>query len=119
MDTPTTPIRTLHPPTWTGLALGLLFLVFCFFDNTAVRWWLMLPLAGAGAGIFLRQMKAAAGFERKVCLWGFWIILGLFVLRDLRMSQRLADLYDRMAEMNKSMGDAYKSFESLMNGKPR
>jgi hypothetical protein len=113
------PVVLFRPLTWAGLGLGVVFLVLCWFDNTAIRWWLMLPIAGAGSAILLRQVKHTAGLERKVCLYGLCALLGLFVLRDLRMSQKLADLYDRMTEVNRTMGGAYKSFESFMNGKPR
>lgn len=119
---PAQPARSgfrFHPLTWAGLALVVLFLVLCGFDNTAIRWWLMLPLAGAGSAILLRQVRHAVGLERKVCLWGFWILLGLLVLRDLRMSQKLADLYDKMQEVSRNVNDAYRSFETFMNGKPR
>jgi hypothetical protein len=54
----------------------------------------MLPLA-IGAVIALRQqIKIASGFEKKVCVVGFWLALSLIVIRDINMSYRICEVVD-------------------------
>lgn len=117
-ESPSPPVRPdfrFHPLTWAGVLAGTAFIVLCRFDNTAIRWWLILPLAGASAALFLLRARTAAGLERRVCLAGFWVVLAVFLLRDVRLSQKLADLYDRMEGIKGKV----RSFESFMNSTPR
>jgi hypothetical protein len=68
-------------------------------DRFAIRWWLMLPLAAASAALLFGSWKATGGLERRVCAGALGLLLFLVLARDIRMSQRLAGLYDRYAEI--------------------
>jgi hypothetical protein len=87
-------IKTFSPVTIAGLALILLFLYCLSVDTYVVRWWLMMPIASAGCGLFLIQRRRTTGAESRICLVGFWLMLILFLVRDAALSKELADLFD-------------------------
>ena len=79
-------IRPLPLATLAGLALTALFLVFCKIDTYVVRWWLMLPLAAAGGGLFLWRRKRGSAAESRVCTLGLCLLLALVVIPEIRIS---------------------------------
>ncbi len=84
--------------TWAACILGGLFVLFLFFEATTIRWWLMLPLAIASFVLFHIQRGQTSGLEKKVCDWGYWIVLVTFILRDMCISGQLVAAYQRMTE---------------------
>ena len=99
-------LKTFSPATFAGLALLALFAVCTQIDTCAVRWWLMLPLAAAGGGLLEVRRRNATGPEARVCAIGFWLLAALVLLRDVGLSRKLAELFDKMAEFNRNMNDA-------------
>lgn len=93
-------IKTFSPATFAGLALLLLFAVFTQIDTLVVRWWLMLPLAAAGCGLLESRRRNAAGLEARICAIGFWLLAAFVLLRDVGLSRKLAELFDKMTEIN-------------------
>ena len=97
-------IRSIPLVTLAGLALVVLFLVFCKIDDYAVRWRIMLPLAAAAGGLLLWRRKRAPRLESWVCTAGLCLLAALFLLRDIGMSDKLAELLDKVnrykAEVN-------------------
>ena len=89
-------IRSLPLATLAGLALVVLFLVFCKIDDYAVRWRIMLPLAAAAGGLLLWRRKRVSGLESWVCTAGLCLLAALFLLRDIGMSKKLAELLDKV-----------------------
>ena len=89
-------IRSIPLATLAGLALVVLFLVFCKIDDYAVRWRIMLPIAAAAAGLLLWRRKRAPGLESWACTAGLCLLAALFLLRDIGMSGKLADLLDKV-----------------------
>ena len=96
-------VKTFHPFTHVGLAAILAFTVL-FFTAVTYRWWVMLPLAIGAVVALSRQIKLVSGFERKVCVVGFWVALSLLVSRDIFMSNRICTVLDGFA----AMADAFK-----------
>lgn len=97
-------LKTFSPATFAGLALLVIFAVFTQIDTCAVRWWLMLPLAAAGCGLLEVRRRNATGPEARVCAIGFWLLAALVLLRDVGLSRKLAELFDKMAEFNRNVG---------------
>ena len=88
---------TMSSMTLAACGLALLFLVFMFFEATTIRWWLMLPLAVASAVLFNIQRGQTTSCEKTVCVWGFWVIIALAVLRDMCLSGQLVAAYHRLS----------------------
>jgi len=91
-------IRSLPLATLAGFVLIGLFLYFCKIDEYAVRWRLMLPLAAVAGGILYWQRKSVSGIESWICTAGLCILVALFLLRDIGMSNKLAELLDKMTQ---------------------
>lgn len=89
-------LKSISPATYIGLALVVLFLVFCKIDDYAVRWRLMLPLAAAAGGLLFWRRKRGAGLESRICTAGLCMLVALFLLRDIGMSNKLAELLDQV-----------------------
>jgi hypothetical protein len=97
-------IKTFSPATFAGLALLLLFAVFTQIETCVVRWWLMLPIAAAGCGLLESRRRSATGLEARVCAIGFWLLAAFLLLRDVGLSRKLAELFDKMKQFNDQMG---------------
>ncbi len=87
---------SFSPLTWAALALGLLFVLFMFIEATTIRWWVMLPLALVSFAFFKIQLGQTEGVEKKVCCWGYWGIIVLFLLRDMCLSGQVVAAYHRL-----------------------
>ncbi len=110
-------LRSFSPATCLGLAALLLFLVFCNIDTVAVRWWLMLPLAAAGCGLFQwRRTRAAPGLETRICAIGFYLLFALFLLRDIGLSNKLADLLDTVNNYKSQVDQATSEISRFFGG---
>jgi hypothetical protein len=82
----------------------VLFAVFTQIETCVVRWWLMLPIAAAGCGLLEGRRRSATGLEARVCTIGFWFLAAFLLLRDVGLSRKLAELFDKMKELNNQMG---------------
>jgi len=81
-------VKKFHVLSLVGLGLAAVFLVFMFVDALNFRWWLMLPIAGAGGFVLYRQNTDTRGFENKACYYGLIVLAVLFVVRDISMANR-------------------------------
>ncbi|HCR12223.1 MAG TPA: hypothetical protein PKD41_10085 [Solidesulfovibrio sp.] len=90
------PCSSFSPLTLAAMALGLLFVVFMFIEATTIRWWVMLPLALVSFAFFNIQRGQTEGIEKKVCCWGYWLIIVAFLLRDMCLSGQLVAAYHRL-----------------------
>lgn len=90
------PCSAFSPMTKIASLLGLLFVVFLFFQATTIRWWVMLPLALVSFILFYIQRGQTTGLEKKVCCWGSWIVLVAFLLRDMCLSGQVMAAYQRL-----------------------
>ena len=71
-------LKTVSPATWLGALATLAFLVLCQFDNTVIRWWLMLPLAIAGGALLpmlYGHLADVSGQQQ-----GYWVMLPWYAL---------------------------------------
>ena len=91
-------IQSLPLVTLAGLALVVLFLIFCKIDDYAVRWRIMLPLAAVASGILLWRRKRAPTLESRICTAGLCLLVALFLLRDIGLSNKLAELLDKVTQ---------------------
>lgn len=87
-------IKSFDPLTLVAAGLALAFLIFCFIDTLAIRWWVMIPVAAGSFFCARNRMQSAEGVELLVCKISMWSALGLFILRDMYMSSKFAELYD-------------------------
>jgi hypothetical protein len=87
---------SFSPVTWAASGFGFLFVVFMFFEATTIRWWIMLPLALLSFLLFHIQRGQTEGFEKKVCCWGYWIVILAFLLRDMCLSGQVMSAYHRL-----------------------
>lgn len=111
-----TVLATFSPATYLGWILLILFLVFCQIDAYAVRWWLMLPLAAIGCALLLWRRKRAAGLEARLCTLGFGLLFALFLLRDIGLSRKLADLLDTVNGYKTQVDQAASEISRFFNG---
>lgn len=98
-------------PTFVCIGLAALFLVLCCVDTVAVRWWVMVPIAIAGIVTAYKQKSKVSGTERLVCVVALWALVCLFLLRDVVMSSKLADVLDGLSGMAKAFEDMGSMFE--------
>lgn len=106
-------IRSVPLATLVGFALIALFLFFCRIDNYAVRWRIMLPIAAASGGLLYWRYKRAPIVESRVCAAGLCILVALFLLRDVGMSKKLAELLDKVNKVTtqiNQMGSEFNRF---------
>ncbi|WP_176630052.1 hypothetical protein [Desulfolutivibrio sulfoxidireducens] len=92
--------------TLTAVGLTLLYVIFMFVTGIMVRWWVMLPLGFVAFFLFRMQRGQTEGFEKKVCDWGYYVIIAGLVLRDACLSSRLAGIYGAVSEV---AGEAAKT----------
>ena len=109
-------LKTFSPATALGLLALVLFTVFCNIDTTAVRWWLMLPLAAAGGGLFFWRRTRATGLEARLCALGLALLLALVVLRDIGLSRKLAGLLDTMEQYKSQINKASTALDRFFQG---
>ena len=109
-------LKTFSPATFAGLVLLVSFAVLTRFDTCVVRWWLMLPLAAAGCGLLEWRRRGAIGLEARVCRAGFWLLIAFFLLRDIGLSSKLAELFDKMAEFNRSLNEVGVDLNRFFEG---
>ena len=109
-------IRTFSPATFAGFALLVLFAVFTRIDTCVIRWWLMLPIAAAGCGLLEWRRRGATGLEARVCRAGFWLLIAFFLLRDIGLSGKLAELFDKMAEFNRNLNEVGVDLNRFFEG---
>ena len=111
-----TVLKSVAPATWLGAACTVAFLVFCQFDNTVIRWWLMLPLAIAGGALLLWRRRRALGSEARACTLLLGLLLALVVLRDIGLSRKLAELYDKMNQYKTQVNELSGALDRFFNG---
>jgi len=100
-------IKTFHTATWVGLFLALAFVVSCMVTTLALRWWLMIPLAAASCTVLGRRARSAPRVERKAALVALWIVVALFLFRDVALSRKLAELYDSIEGIKGPIKDLF------------
>lgn len=96
----------MGPVTLTAAGLTLLYVVFMFITGVMIRWWVMLPLGFVAFFLFRLQRGQVEGLEKKVCDWGYYVVIAGLVLRDACLSSRLAGVYDAVTG---AAGEAVKS----------
>ena len=111
-----TVLKSVAPATWLGAACTVAFLVFCQFDNTVIRWWLMLPLAALGSALLLWRRKRAPAGEARVCAVLLGLLLALVVLRDIGLSRKLAGLFDKIEGYKTQFHQATSEFQRFFEG---
>lgn len=111
-------IRALPLATIAGFVLIGLFLYFCKIDNYAVRWRLMLPLAAVAGGLLFWRRQRGTGLESWICTSGLCILVALFLLRDIGMSNKLADLLDKMNSYKAQVDQASRELNHFFGRQP-
>ena len=109
-------LKTIPWFTVLGVLATVAFLVLCQFDNTAIRWWLMLPLAAAGGALLFLRRKHAPVWESRICTLTLCILLALVVLRDIGLARKLAELYDKMQSYKTQYHQATSEFRRFFEG---
>ena len=87
-------IKNFHHFTLLGVGLSFIFLVFCFIVSLSVRWYVMIPIAIGSFYLLFSRKDNNAGLQKKVCTYGLWVIIGLFIIRDIDMSNKLVGIID-------------------------
>ena len=97
-----------------GLAT-VAFLVLCQHDNTVIRWRLMLSLAAAGGALLLWRRRRAPIWEARLCTLLLGLLLALVVLRDIGLSRKLAELYDKVEGYKTQVHQATSEISRFFN----
>jgi len=86
--------------TLIALGLSVAFVIFQLFPDLRYIWWLNFP-AAVGAGYFFwSQEKNVSGLEAKVCRWGLFAVVAVFVWRDIQISNTLYDISQGRFNLN-------------------
>jgi len=101
-------IRKFHYLTFVGLGLIFVFIIFCFITDIVVRWWLMVPIFIGSVAVLLKRKNQSLGLEKKVCIYGIWVIIVIFIIRDILISHKIAILLDGFRN---ATGELQKIFE--------
>lgn len=101
-------IKKFHLLTFGGVGLILVFIIFCFITDLAIRWWLMVPIAIGSATLLFKRKKEASGLEKQVCIYGIWTIIGVFILRDIVMAHKVASLIDDFSDSAREFQNMFK-----------
>lgn len=101
-------IKKMSPTTLVGVGLVILFFIFCFIVDLVIRWWIMVPIAAISIYLLYNNQKKTAGLEKKFCIYGIYIIIGLFILRDIVMSYKMASLIDSLRETAQGLQNMFK-----------
>jgi hypothetical protein len=86
--------RSISAQTWAGVGLAVLFLVFMFFEQLNYRWWVMLPLGGAGLYVLGKQWYGSGdrkGMDARVCFFAFVVLALMVVYRDALLAEMMLD----------------------------
>ena len=102
--------------TLLGAGATLAFLILCRYDNTVIRWQLMLPLAAVGAGLLVWRRKRAPVWEARVCTLLLAVLFALVVLRDVGLSRKLAELYDKIESYKSQYHQATSEIRRFFEG---
>jgi len=78
--------------TLIALVLAVLFVIFQFNAEWRYIWWLNFPAAIAAGYFFWSQEKNVSGIEAKVCRWGLFAVVAVFVWRDIYISNTLYNI---------------------------
>ena len=111
-----TRLKAVPLATVLGAALTVAFYVLCRYDNTAIRWWLMLPIATLGGGLLLWRRKRAPGAESQFCTVFLCLLLALLVLRDIGLSRKLAGLFDQMQHYKAQVNGVSDALDHFFGG---
>ena len=109
-------LKSFSLATWLGAAGTLAFLVFCQSDSTVIRWWLMLPLAAAAGALLLWRRKRAPKSEARACTVILCLLLALVVLRDIGLSRKLAELFDKIEGYKTQFHQATSEIQHFFEG---
>jgi hypothetical protein len=101
-------IKKMSPSTLVGIGLIMLFFIFCFIVDLVIRWWIMVPVAAVSVYLLYNNQKKTVGLERKFCIYGIWIIIALFIFRDIVISHKMASLID-------GLRSTAKDFQNMFN----
>ena len=101
-------IKAFNLTTFAGIALLLIFGFCMMFTTLYVRWWLMIPLAAAGAWLLHNRHQDATGLEKQVCRYGFWLFLVFLLFRDIVLSHKMAGLIDNLKDMSSAIETMFK-----------
>ena len=99
-----------------GVLATLAFLILCRYDNAVIRWQLMLPLAAVGAGLLVWRRKRAPVWEARVCTLLLVVLFALVVLRDVGLSRKLAELYDKIESYKSQYHQATSEIRRFFEG---
>lgn len=83
-----------------GLGIVVVYFLFMFFDVFNLKWWIMLPLAGAGVFLLYRQRTETRGFEKSMCFYGLIALIVFVVGRDINITNRLDTMIEQTAKVN-------------------
>ena len=109
-------LRAIPWATVLGGLATVAFLVLCQHDNTVIRWRLMLPLAAAGGTLLLWRRRRAPVWEARICTLTLCVLLALVVLRDVGLSRKLAELYDKMQSYKTQVDQATSEIRHFFEG---
>ena len=99
-----------------GVLATLAFLILCRYDNAVIRWQLMLPLAAVGAGLLVWRRKRAPVWEARTCTLLLAVLFALVVMRDVGLSRKLAELYDKIESYKSQYHQATSEIRRFFEG---
>ncbi len=82
-------LQSFQLNTLIALGLAVAFLIFQLGPDLRYIWWLNIPAAGASGYMFWRQDGNVKGLEAKVCRYGLFAVVALFLWRDIYLSNQL------------------------------
>lgn len=92
--------------TTLGVIFEITFVILCF-QQSVFNWLIMLPIALLSFGSFYKVKNDIKGFEKQVCTYGIWSLIGILIIRDIYISHKIKEIIDAFSLFNDSLGDWY------------
>ncbi len=95
--TPLDEIKRFGVYTVGGLILGVAVTIASFMPVVTVHWWIVLPLAAGTLYLLNYARENSDELESKVALGAIWFVVGILIVRDIRLSRVAASLLDTLS----------------------
>lgn len=93
-------VRGFQINTLIAIGLAVLLLISVAVPDFRYIWWLNIFLAASSGYMFWKQGDTTSGTEQKVCRWGLLIVALLFLVRDISISNELAEFDKNYGDLN-------------------
>ena len=89
-----TKLKRFNILSWLGIVLTIFFIICSFINITNLTWWVMLPIFIIAFIALFKQKKNVVGLEKTFVITALWILIAMFFIRDVFLSEKLIHIYN-------------------------